>query len=192
MFSQDQKSYHSLLISQHTNFFTPFHTQINLPFPLLYFLSSKTLNHNLLSPHLWSGICIIASFFVDLQFTVTWHILTELSLLFLSSFHALPAIWKILWSTIIPVMHKEKTCTVTFPFLSPTPTSMHFKLFCLTSQFLFFFFHFYPQLSHQHLLCCSCASASPLKVLKEIFGKSKTGKPTSCFLLEGTAVTKSI
>lgn len=44
--------------------------------------------------------------------------------------------WKTLWNIIIPAMHKERTCTATFPIFSPTATSMQFKVFCLTCQFL--------------------------------------------------------
>lgn len=144
MFSLHQKFYHSLLISQHTNSTTHFHSLINLLFSSLYFLSSKTLNHNFLCPYLWSRICIMASFFLDLQFTVIsihfeWihipmcfvHCSSWTFIYFLSSFHAFLGTsmihGKFCGTSLFQLCTEREPALPPFPFSVPLPLACSSK-----------------------------------------------------------------
>lgn len=91
-------------------------------------------------------------------------------------------------------------CKLPFYFKLPKdPVILLIELPCLPHLSLHsFIFHFYPQLSHQHLklfhvlLCFCLQSGSTEGNIWQELSHSKSGKKTPQFLLKGTAVTKGI
>ena len=98
--------------------------------------------------------------------------------------------------TLISALHWKLSFYFTLP---KDPVVLLIQLPCLPHlSFHSFIFHFYPQLSHNHLklfhfLWCFCLQPAGTEgnIWQEL-SHSKTGKKTTQFLLKGTAVTKGI